>query len=1288
MNADPHPAKAIFLEAVEKHRPDQWPAFLDQACADQPELRRRVEGLLAAHREAGTDPHQAGTEGAAPALGQAGRILESLAPDRAPTINEPIRERPGTVIGPYKLLEQIGEGGFGIVFMAEQQQPIRRKVALKVLKPGMDTRQVVVRFEAERQALALMDHPNIAHVFDGGETPTGRPFFVMELVRGVPITSFCDQNQLNVRQRLELFASVCQAVQHAHQKGIIHRDLKPSNVLVTSHDGTPVVKVIDFGIAKATGQQLTDKTLFTNFAQMVGTPLYMSPEQAGRSGLDVDTRSDIYSLGVLLYELLTGTTPFTRERLRNIGYDELRRIICEEEPPRPSTRVSTLGQADTTTSAPRQGDSKGLSRLLRGELDWIVMRALEKDRNRRYETASAFAADVQRYLHDKPVLACPPSRWYRFRKFARRNKAALATAALVSVILLLVLVGAPVAAVIIWQQWTRAEAAREVATQQKGFAEEQRTIARQKQTEAEDKAATTKAVYNFFVFSMLRAPDPDLALGRKLTVLDALANADEKIGTAFPDRPLVEADVRYIMATTYSQLGEYKKAQLHYERALALWTRHLGRDKRLTLQAMNGLAVVLERRGKPRESIALQEATLRLQLQVLGPEDKETLLSQNNLVTVLHDLGRLKEARQLCEKTLAARTRLLGPAHPDTLVSLEGLCLLLADQGEWGEARKRQEETLERLTRILPPEHPNLYRLKHNLAHSLRKQGKLKAARKMLAEVVAARTRILGPDHPRTLLSRSSLAFVLAEQGNLAEARKMLEETKERLVVRLGEEHEYTLGTMNDLATVLLRLGQGEQARLLLQKVVALRTATLGEEHRATLTPMLNLAVVLKEQGKLPQARKVIEKTLTLAQKVHGEKHPFTVQVMGAKADILYHQHELQPALELCQQVVALKKQLLGPKHRNTLIALATQALILAEQGKRQEARDLLERNLVDFKEVLGPKDPDTLKTMQCLAYMVLEEIRRKDLHRLAEARQRFEEVAALREEVLGPDHPDTLNSKWGLVEVLLAGDQIPAVVKVFHEIVASRSRLHGPGHARTLDARNDCAVMLSNAGKFAEARKLHEENLEQSRRYLGPEHPSTLDTIRRLAQVINVQATRLWLDGKLPEAEKTFREGLALIESVESKFLTIKGNYRETLGWLCHNLARFLVLSPEPRPEQTEEAVKLAHKAVKLTPPSKFRLPRHTLALAQYRSGDLKAARATMDSSMADSKGGDCREWFLLAMIQWRAGEKDAARQWFQRAARQMDETKLQSDMARSLRAEAARLLGIKDTTGSKEGK
>jgi WD40 repeat protein/serine/threonine protein kinase len=428
MNAHPDPAKAIFLEAVERHAPDRWPAFLDRACAGQPELRCRVEALLQAHREVGTAQHR--------------ELAEATGPSPAATVDEPpARERRGDVIGSYKLLEQIGEGGFGVVYMAEQTEPVRRKVALKVLKPGIDSRQVVARFEAERQALALMDHPNIAKMFDGGTTPSGRPYFVMELVKGVPITEFCDQNHLAPRQRLELFVPVCQAVQHAHQKGIIHRDIKPSNVLVARHDTTPVVKVIDFGVAKALGQELTDKTLFTGIAQMIGTPLYMSPEQAGMSDLDVDTRSDIYSLGVLLYELLTGTTPFTKERFRRAAYDEIRRIIREEEPPKPSTRLSESKDSLPSISALRHTEPAQLTKLVRGELDWIVMKALEKDRSRRYETANGFALDIQRYLADEPVVAGPPSAAYRLRKFLRRNRGPAVAVALVLLALLGGIVG-------------------------------------------------------------------------------------------------------------------------------------------------------------------------------------------------------------------------------------------------------------------------------------------------------------------------------------------------------------------------------------------------------------------------------------------------------------------------------------------------------------------------------------------------------------------------------------------------------------------------------------------------------------------------------------------------------------------------------------------------------------------------------------------------------------------------------------------------------------------------------
>jgi serine/threonine protein kinase/WD40 repeat protein len=435
----------IFTQALEIESEDARLSFLDQACCGNEKVRRKVDALLAAHA-------------------QAGRFMEVAQETELTDAMSGITERPGTCIGPYKLREIIGEGGFGVVYVAEQKQPVSRKVALKIIKPGMDSRDIIARFEAERQALAMMDHPNVAKVLDAGTTDGGRPYFVMELVHGIPITEFCDEQSLTNRERLRLFIDVCRAVQHAHQKGIIHRDIKPSNIMVTMHDDQPIPKVIDFGVAKALSRKLTEKTVYTSYGQIVGTPMYMSPEQAQMSGLDLDTRSDIYSLGVLLYELLTGTTPFDKETIQNAGYDELRRIIREDDPPRPSLRISTLNVELLSTAADRRKvDSRRLRQSLRGELDWIVMKALEKNRGRRYESASQLAEDIERYLNDEPVFACPPSLGYRFRKFARRNRVALTTSSLVAIAMI---VGTIVSA----SQAVRASASEREAGEQRNAA--------------------------------------------------------------------------------------------------------------------------------------------------------------------------------------------------------------------------------------------------------------------------------------------------------------------------------------------------------------------------------------------------------------------------------------------------------------------------------------------------------------------------------------------------------------------------------------------------------------------------------------------------------------------------------------------------------------------------------------------------------------------------------------------------------------------------------------------------
>jgi serine/threonine protein kinase/tetratricopeptide (TPR) repeat protein len=530
MNEARAEAKAVFLQALDCQTPNELASFLEAACNGDEQLHARVSELLDAHRAAGKFLDGGGS-------GDNNQF-------------EPVAEGQGSVVGPYKLLEQIGEGGFGVVFLAEQERPVRRRVALKIIKPGMDTRQVIARFEAERQALAMMEHPNIAKVHDAGATENGRPYFVMELVQGVPITEYSDQCSLTTRERLELFITVCHAVQHAHQKGVIHRDIKPTNVLVAMQDGRPAPKIIDFGVAKAIDQRLTEHTLTTAFAQMLGSPLYMSPEQAELSPLGVDTRSDIYSLGVLLYELLAGATPFDKDRLYAAPYDEMRRIIREEEPPRPSARITTLAAELATTIADRRRtDARKLQQSVRGELDWIVMKCLEKDRNRRYETPNSLARDIERYLHDEPVQACPPSASYRFCKFARRNKTLLAAG------------GAIAAALLIGLGLSTWMYMRERAAVQVAKANEQR---------AATESARAQAVSDYLL-QMIFSPSHGWRIkGSQYTVREMLDDYAAGLEGQLADQPEADALIRHAIGCSYLMLGAPDRAEPYLHRAIEL----------------------------------------------------------------------------------------------------------------------------------------------------------------------------------------------------------------------------------------------------------------------------------------------------------------------------------------------------------------------------------------------------------------------------------------------------------------------------------------------------------------------------------------------------------------------------------------------------------------------------------------------------------------------------------------------------------------------------------------------
>jgi tRNA A-37 threonylcarbamoyl transferase component Bud32 len=1040
--------RELFIAVLQQDDPAARAAFLTGACAGDAALRERIEHLLALHNQAGSflnPPAAAVTATVAPH--DAGHGTASF---------DPPADDAGTVVaGRYKLLQEIGEGGMGSVWMAEQTQPVKRLVALKLIKPGMDSKAVLARFEAERQALALMDHPNIAKVLDGGTTDAGRPYFVMELVKGIPLTQYCDDRQLTVRQRLDLFVQVCSAVQHAHQKGIIHRDLKPSNVLVTEHDGTPMPKVIDFGLAKALHHQhaLTAHTLYTAFGTVVGTPLYMAPEQVALNALDVDTRTDIYSLGVLLYELLTGTTPLEKKRFADAAWDEIRRLIREVEPPKPSTRLST-SHTLASIAARRQVEPAKLGKIIRGELDWIVMRALEKDRNRRYSTANAFARDVQRYLADEPVEACPPSTVYRMKKLLRRYKGPVVAAAVVLLTLLGGIVGTAWGLVEARRQRDVAEQERQLAEQERDEREKARQAeedqrkaavaardrAEKERQRADEEAATATTILKFVeddVFGFGAGEGGTLTggsarLGANATLREALDAAEPEIGRTFTDRPLVEVRLRNVLAKTYGELGELSLRNQQAQRAYDLGSKKLGTDHPETQRAELALSRMLFDSGRRDEAVRMAEAQLARLNQSPHPDYDLIERTRETLANHYRALGRQQDRLAVYTAMVEDARRRYGPDHPMVDARQVSLAFTLMSLGRTDEAIRLTELALKALTE---------------------KEG---------------------PDSPQALRAADLLGGYYGKAGRHAEAISLLERTYQAAVRTLGLLHRQTRNMQRALPLEYKAAGRNEDAIRFLEELIPLLRKREGDFGFGVTPELINLASAYGAAGRYQDVVSLLEPAVTAWLGKDQEQVGGNFSLMATNLTNSYNRlGREEDALRLWEQILDGRVRRLGPNHPNTRQAL-TRLTDLLDRAKQYDRLVLMNRKLLDAQSgAAAADDPERASTLASLGKALLQ------AGRPAEAEPILRESLAIREKKL-PDAWLTFNARSLLGEALARQQKYaeaePLLVQGYEGLKQRETTIDAASKVRPVEAVGRLIQFYDAIGKPDEATKWQKE--------------------------------------------------------------------------------------------------------------------------------------------------------------------------------------------------------------------